>query len=348
MGLTTNKISRAVSRTVAHRRLLLSLWVGYTGTSLLLMAPVVALIARNIGESAYAQQLLRQFDLAWLFELYFNENSAPLVAGAIAFFSAVALGVILSLFFEAGAFAVLNGQGGLFEGAARYWSRFVRLLMLQLLFWVPLLILNAGLLRLQSYWWSGSMEAQPVVLFMLLRRAVLLGLGGMLATWALMAKAYIVADHHRSAWRCGWRTWRLVFAHPATLFALWAFLSACQLVLFAVWQSVENLVTSRTAFAVLSLIIWQQLYVVGRLALRVWNWNLAIELDLAWRPRVVPKPEEDASRVGIRSAPEPSLFGDASAGAVEESQEEPLPGESASGRSPSEELPGNEPRGDTI
>jgi hypothetical protein len=314
-------ITAAAHRIAGAKRALFLMWISYLLLAAAAAAPVTAMLASDLARSRYTTGLLKEFDYAYLAECLARTHAVGMwaVAGVLGVVAVSAF--LVHVLLAGGALQVLSRQGTFFEGCGRYFWRFVRLLIFIAILYGIVGGLNTGLGKLAQKIWGHGMEQKPLVVFGWFRQGLQILLLGFAITVSDYAKVHMVANQERGAWRNFWRALKFVLRELSTTMGAWAVISIFGLLLFAAWQGLDNLVTSRALGAVLALAVLQQLYVLSRAGLRMMYWGAALEIDGALR---APAPPPEAP-VPVGALVEPPLA-ERSAGAEAEPQAEAEPG----------------------
>lgn len=285
-----------LERAAARRRMLFLYWFVHTLFALAAALPAAAVALPPLMRSRLAGELLEQFDLAWLAELYASSgrHAAPavLAAAGLAGFTAWLAGVFLS----GGAVAVLANPDTpyspsfFWQNAGRNFWPFFRLSVYFLVVYVAAYG-ALGLIRAaaRSLWGEGLAGA-PLVQAGWLRLALLILAFGLISTASAFAKVRLVLAGSRQSLRACLGSLRLVIRHAGIIFWLWACFAAAGLA--AGWLYVESANRLEDGPAALAplLILVQQAYVLARVFLRFALWGSAAELDPLLRPLPLAEP----------------------------------------------------------
>jgi hypothetical protein len=290
-----------LERARARKRMLALYWVFHTLCALGAALPLMAVAAPQLGRSRLGDELMRQFDLAWLAEIsaVAGEAAAPAVV-----FAAGAAGVILLLggvFLAGGAVPLLAREDVAYSpeefwrGAGRNFWPFLRLALYSLIPYAAAFVL-AGLVRrgAEAVWGEG-LEARPLVWAGYARLALLIVLSGLISTAMDFAKVRLALSGSRQSLRACLGSLRLAWRNPGVMFWLWACFAAAGAA--AAWVYVELAVRLETGGAPLfvALVLLQQAYVLARIGLRFAAWGAAAELDPILRPLPAPEPAPRAA-----------------------------------------------------
>lgn len=283
-----------LGRAWRRKRMLALYWFIHTLCALAAALPLMAAVVPQLGRSRLGDELMRQFDLAWLAEIY----TAAGAAAPSALFAAVAASAILlvgAVYLAAGAVAVLAqdepaySQEMFWRNAGKHFWPFLRLSLYSLILYGAAFAAGALLQRGARAVWGEGLEARPLVLASHVRLALLILLFGLISTAMDFARVRLALSGSRQSLRACFASLRLVWRNLGVVFWLWACFAATGAAL--AWAYVElanRLEAGGTALFAL-LVLLQQAYVLGRIGLRFAAWGAAAELDPILRP--LPAPE---------------------------------------------------------
>lgn len=289
-----------LERAARRRRLLVLYWFFHTLFALAVALPLAAAALPPLLRSRLAEELMRQFDLAWLAELYASggRDAAPSVLAAAALAAVVVwLGAI---FLAGGAVPLLADPDGA-DSPARFWQNagrnFWRFFRLSLYFLVLYAAVYAslGLIRTAARaLWGDGLAAAPLVYADWLRLALLILAFGLLSTAAALARVRLVLADSPHSLRACLGSVRLALRNLGVVFWLWACFAASGLA--AAWLYLRAAARLEPAPALLPLLVLlQQAYVFVQIYLRLAMWGAAAELDPLLRPLPAAEPPAPAA-----------------------------------------------------
>ncbi len=224
-----------LERAAARGRLLVLYWLVHTLFALVAALPAAAVALPPLLRSRLAGELLKQFDLAWLAELYAISGRHA----ALAVLAAAALAGcgtwLASVFLSGGAVALLAASDQpysaavFWHNAGRNFWRFFRLSV----YFIVIYGCTYGVLGLipaaaKAVWGKGT-AAAPLVYADWLRLALLIPAFGLIMTASAFAKVRLVLADSRQCLRACFGSLRLVIRHPGMLFCSWACFAAAGL-----------------------------------------------------------------------------------------------------------------------
>ncbi|HVX66897.1 MAG TPA: hypothetical protein VHA11_09865 [Bryobacteraceae bacterium] len=253
-------------------------WTLTLAFAIVFVLPVAALLARNLGHSLYAAQMLGNFDLAWIREIVVQTAGAPLVTLPPLLIALALAYVILMTFLNGGALGVFTGSTTFWNGCGRYFSRLARLLPYALICYGLVFAANRGLEKAGKQIWGAGMEERPVAIYGWVRAGVILLLVLLVNMIFDYAKIRVVAADAKSAWRAFFSALRFVWRNFGRTAATYALVSLAGLALTALWWAVSGALP-RTAIGWLAVVlVAQQACVFARIGIRLLYLASATEL----------------------------------------------------------------------
>jgi hypothetical protein len=284
-----------LERAAARGRMAVLYWFVHTLFALAAALPTAAVALPPLLRSRLAGELLKQFDLAWLAELYAvsGRHAAPAVLAAAALAGGGAW--LAAVFLSGGAVALLAAPDQpysaavFWQNAGRNFWRFLRLSI----YYVVIYGCTYGILSLipaaaKALWGEGT-AAAPLVHADWLRLALLIPSFGLISAASAFAKVRLVLADSRQSLRACLGSIRLVIRHPGMLFWFWACFAAAGMAAAWLYLRAAGWLESRAALLPL-LLVTQQAYVFARVFLRFALWGAAAEMDPLLRPLPATEP----------------------------------------------------------
>ncbi|MBI5280050.1 MAG: hypothetical protein HY858_00105 [Candidatus Solibacter usitatus] len=298
--MTSMQAISGASRRVASRKLMVGIyWAFHTALAAMVALPLMGAAVSVLSHSRYATEIMRGFDVMWLFEALSASRNLPSPMVLPLFLLALLLAVKGGVFLNGGAVKLLvHDEIGyspreFYEGCGRNYWRFLRLMLYSLFFYGFALAIGASITKAAGKIWGEGLEERPLVFAGYLKNAVQILLCGFVATAMDYAKVRLVADDSRQSLRAAFGSVRLAWKNKGTVMGVWLVLLLLWAAATLVYVQVANRIQAVTIGSILALIAWQQLYVLSRVWLRMTSWGAAAELDPVLRPRQMP-PEETA------------------------------------------------------
>jgi hypothetical protein len=255
------------------KRLVLVYYLANLVLALAAAYPLTRAFSSFAGHSLMAKKLALGFDFDLLFE-FLHENAGALSAFTGIFLGALALYILLGLFFSGGALSTFIAGGryspALFWGnAAQYFGRFFRLALwsvpafivfFALQFVVPLLV------RL----FFGKTPYEYITVWGAFARIVVATIGFMLYVLVLdYARIYAIANGERRMRKALWKGVTFTFGNFFRTFGLTLAVFLMGLVLLVVYNVLADLLRAPNGFVLFMLVVVQQLTMASRMYLRL-------------------------------------------------------------------------------
>ena len=252
-----------------RKRLWFWFYVVTTIWAVAIAAPAIGVLFAALGESAWAQQMARNFDLQWIGEVVAQNGVQPFLPLAVTAAAVFAISSIAHVFLLGGAIQLFCAReeftlGGFFQGCGRHFWRFVRLALVSALFYAVVWGVNRVLARLGDKIWGEGSEATPLVYWGWGRTALLLALLGLTGLIFDYARIKLVAADSRKAIRAAIGAVRFVFGNFQKTAGLYVVVWAIALVLLAVYYGVSRVVTQTSIGLVLLLFAIRQAMVLAK------------------------------------------------------------------------------------
>jgi hypothetical protein len=138
---------------------------------------------------------------------------------------------------------------------------------------------NGGLDKFAGNLWGEGMEAAPLVKFDWFRQGVMILLLGWLLTGFDYAKVRLANGRNRSAIAAAFGGVSFVTTNLRRTMGAWLTVSVFGLLFLLLWSVGEHFITGRSMGAVLLLLVFQQIYVLSRIWVRLMYWGAAVEIE---------------------------------------------------------------------
>ena len=271
--MVLTSLKSGISQMWSNKRIVLIYYLANLLFGIILMLPFRSILSRFVGKSLMDEKLAGRMDMDFLFE-FFKENPSFFSTYSILILIIFAAYGLLSLFLSGGTFSVFaSGEkytSPLFWGnATKYFSRFIRLVLWS----IPVF---AILFCLQFLWTAiekiffGSDPYQYITYW-----------GG----WIKVALRYIslilyfiVLDYARiqtvttdeNRMRISlWQAIKFAFRNFWKTFGLALLLFIVGIIALIIYNPIADLLHAPSSIVVLLLLIWQQVYMVWRMVLRL-------------------------------------------------------------------------------
>lgn len=320
-------IQNAARKLNLLRRMVVLYWFFHSLISLLAALSLMGVVVPALSHSTYTTELLRQFDMAWLMEITrFSRELAGSVFAVL--LMSVVIAMLGAVYLSGGAVRFLVREqwgyhiGDFHEGCGLMFWRYLRLMLYSLFFYVIVLAINGILAKVIQKVWGDGMEAAPATMAGWGRTALLILLLGLVGTAMDYAKVRLAVDGSRKSLRAAFGSLWLVLRNPGRTLGTWLVLSALWALFLAIYLPIANAVPAATMPSILLLIVWQQIYVLCRIWLRMLAWGAAAEWDPTLRPRKY-EPDEPSPVPAMVGAAPPPLEASTAADLPADTPEEP-------------------------
>lgn len=285
-----------------RKRAIALYWVFHTLLALTVAIPLAGLGISLVAKTKYGDDLLRDFDLMFLFEAFQSASRAEW-----ALFLLIPLFMLLfviAIYLAGGAFHILRRTEDAYspalfwEGAGLHFWRFLRIGIYSFLAWLPFAIAGPGMNAASKKLWGEGMTGRPVYIASHVRAILLLLCAGYAITVVDFARARIAAEGSRHVFKAVLRAIRFVASRPFLAMGPWAVLGSVLALVTWLYLKFANILPTGLTPLVILLIIVQQAYVLVRVLLRFTGWGAVIAIDAAARGDHHEPEQEVFSHVG--------------------------------------------------
>ena len=292
-------VGRGVKAVCGAWRMPLVFWFWNVAFAVAVVAPLAALLARDLGHSLYAREMLASFDLQWLMEFVRKTRGWP--AAMLGPLALVAAGgyLLVSTFLAGGAITIFAAPerryvpAVFYQGCGRNFGRLFRLLLWSGVCYAVVFGINGGLSRLGQRLWRDSMEQKPVLLYGWLCAALVLLLFLFVNMVFDYAKIRLVAEDSRKSLRAALGSFRLVGRHLGRTSLTYALVTLAAVLLLVVYAPLCGAIPRGRGYWLLLVLLLQQAYVFLRLGVRLLFFASQTEVYLSLR-RPAEEPAEPA------------------------------------------------------
>lgn len=305
---TSTLLSEASRQVLRFRRMIAVYYLATLAAAAAIVFPLAEFISSRLTHSFETHRLFGNLDAAWVVEMVFNYQTTPL---RLVLLSALCVGgvfMLLNTFLAGGAIAVFHREDDTFFGAsARFFLRFLRLLLISLVFYGVVLAINgavnAGIDRLKE----DSMVARPWAILHWVQLSIVFLLFGTVNMIFDYAKVWCVVENRRSALKATLAALRFVFANPGRTLSVYWTCAAFGLLFLLAYHGLSELIGQGSALTVVILFFVRQIYAVARVWTRLWTWSSEVHLYEAARPAPVAAPEPEPAPELPAVEPEPVI-----------------------------------------
>lgn len=286
-----------------HKRIAAIYYLANLVPGILVTIPVWASLNRFAGNSLMGQKLAGPFDMDFLFEyLHYNKGIFSTVPALVTV--VFILYGFLSLFLSGGVFSTYHNsksyQAGLFwQGAGKYFGRYLRLLVFVMAVYFLLSGVQFAVSGLRKLVF-GDDPYQYISYYGNWLRLGLMFLGVIIVFLIFdYARIDAVLNNERRMLLSLWRGIRFTFTNFTRTFGLALSILLMGVVALLVYNLVAGFFKAPSSWAVISLIIMQQFYLVIKIGLKLLLY--ASELSLYKDSQLAVSPEENIALDGLVS-----------------------------------------------
>lgn len=297
-----------LERAWSRKRMLALYWFFHTLCAAAAALPLMGFVVPSLGRSRLGDELMKQFDLAWLAELLAHAGDGAAAASLLAGGSAALILLAGAVYLSAGAVPLLAlpetpySPEVFWRHAGRNFWRFLRVSLYALVPYAAALAVAAVFLRGSRAIWGEGLEARPMVIANHVRLALLVVLAGLISTAMDFARVRLALADSRQSLRACFGSLRLLWRHPGVMFWLWACFAAAWTAATVLYTGVAVRLEGGGVASWIVLLLVQQAYVLVRVGLRFAAWGAAAELDPILRP--MPEKETAPGAESVTAAPE--------------------------------------------
>jgi len=266
------KGSTIVSKRV---KILIYLWVINVSFSLMVIAPIHALIKNDVSHSLMGDRLLEGLDFLWLGDVIYKfQNLVPMLAVWLA------IPTLLHMLF----YTFLNGGiiGSLKESQRKvtlknfltdcdaYAWKFFKLFLLS----IPVYFIVIGLIyrligQITGLFTKNASTEWPLLVFSNVKTILFLLLFSVVNMFFDYAKIHLLFTRGRSVLKEAWITLQFLFSRFFRAWILYLFIALLGLLLFFIYMEIAYLLPKNHTLPILIVFIWQQMYIFSRLWIKL-------------------------------------------------------------------------------
>lgn len=271
-----------LKRVWGAKRMLLPFYLANLICGLLIVLPLGFVLDDFAGKSTMRARLGDSMDYNFLFEfLHYADSGVASVRGMIL---AVPLAYwLIALFLSAGALAVFAGRGkyvpsSFWGGAAAYYGRFIRLTLMAIPLLIALFCLRYLVNLVQLIFFGG--DPSGYIIYWGAWAKMALGFLGLILFGLIIdyARIHMVLTDNRQTRKSLWRGARFAAINLKNTLGLAFLLFASGWLIILVYYLASHLFSSTGWLVLIALLIWQQLYIFCKMALRLTAYSSQMEL----------------------------------------------------------------------
>jgi len=271
-----------INRVWAGKRMLAPFYIASLVSGLLIMLPFAYVLDDFAGKSMMRQRLGESMDYNFFFEfMYYADSGLEAVRGMV--LAVPFMYWLIALFLSGGALMIFAGHNkyvpsAFWGGAARYFGRFLRLTLMAIPVLAALFCLRY-LVSLFQWIFFGSDPYEYVIYW---GAWIKMGLGFVgLILFGLVfdyARIHLVLTDNRKTRKSLWQGARFAAKNLKYTLGLALIIFLCGWLAVIVYYITSNLFSGPSWIIVIALLIWQQLYILFRMALRLATYSSQMAL----------------------------------------------------------------------
>jgi hypothetical protein len=251
--------------------------------AVVLTGPVYLLLNESLTRNMQAAKLVQSFDFQWFieFEYKFHDSLKFIPIILILVGSAFAL---IQVFLTGGILEIFNSKEernsfiDFFYGCVRYFFRFFVIFLIAVICYACLYYLNLAYIRYIDYL-TYKTEAQfTIIIANSLRYIIIAFLFGSLNIIFDYTKISIVVNQSYKIFTELWMSFKFIIKNFLTVSALFWLVAAIGLSVFLTYGFIDNFLNPNTFLLVLLLFFIRQIYITGRIWVRLLFYSCQTEL----------------------------------------------------------------------
>lgn len=267
----------------SNLKFLIFLWIINLAFAAILTGPIYGLLKEALYHNINAEDLSLSFDFLWFIEFKHNYNdvlkSIPNIMITVGI-----IYVLIQVFLMGGIYEIFNSDAkknhfiDYFYGCVRYFFRFFIIFLISLICYGALYYLNAIYIQYIEIITQNT-ESQLVIIiansFRYLLIAALFGILGIIFDYI---RIRVVVNQSYDILNDLWLTFKFLiknFWEVSSLFWLIAFIG---LIIFLLYALIDNLLEPNNYFTIILIIIIRQLYITGKIWVKLLFASTQIEL----------------------------------------------------------------------
>lgn len=266
-------IGSGISQVWANKRLLLPFYLANLFCGLLVMLPFARVLDDFVWKSGVKQKIGEAMDYDFVFELlHYSDSGLAAVKGMIPVVPIFYL--LVTLFLSGGALVIFAARGkytpaAFWGGAAAYFGRFIRLTLMGL----PVLAALFCLRYLETLVQWVIFGSDPYEYIIYWGAWIKMGLGYFgLVLFGLIydyARIHMVLTDNRKARKSLWHGVKFAARNLKKTITLALILFVSGWVILIAYNIFSNILTAPSWVVLVLLVVWQQLYIISRMTLRL-------------------------------------------------------------------------------
>jgi len=260
-------------QTRSYWQVLLLIFLFNLIVALLLTIPFRNILGESVGYSLAGKEIASEWNMKYLIDFFITKQTSLAASYPLALIFGVGIiYLLLNTFFAGGAIGLFHHEQrftleSFFREGGRWFWRFLRLLLISLVFVGVIFLINSLLKGIANAALRESAN-EPLIFWMKILRYAIMGFLLLFINMVFdYAKIATVVSDGRRMLRTAFRGFGFVFSHLGRTLGLYYLLILLGAILLSLYLSVSYWVLS--ASVVILVFLWQQLYSVARVWVRL-------------------------------------------------------------------------------
>ncbi|MCH8125880.1 hypothetical protein IIC38_07965 [candidate division KSB1 bacterium] len=289
-----------------NKRMLIVFYLSNLFFGMILMLPFRGALSNYIGNSKMGEILAGRLDMDFVLEFIQNIDSVMGLFGSLVPLVPILFWLFL-IFLSGGAFAVFaSGEKytpvAFWGGCAQYFGRFIRLVLWSLLFGVLFFLLQLLVSLVRKLF--GDDPYQNITYWLgwvtVGVRYISIILFGILLDYA---RIHAVTTGDRRMRVSVWYAFKFMFRNFVKTFSLALFLFVIGAMVLVIYNLISDSLSAPSALVILLLFVFQQLYMVFRMMMRLTFYSSQTNLFQSLSEDKITVTETSEGEIGIEGAP---------------------------------------------
>ena len=256
-----------------NKRIIVLLWITNAVSAFILSLPIYYLFSQELSHSTISDKLANGFDYQWFMQF---ETLFKMYIGQIPFmiYTVVIIYTLIQTFYFAGLIAVFNNSKknhivDFFYGGVKYWFRFLKIMIISLIFYAFAFLLNDGLGNLISYIFKGTENEFADFIIRSARYLLLLFLIGLVAIISDYSKVGSAIDDESKSIKYIGKSIKFIKNNFFLVFTVFISVSSIGALGAVVYNAVERFIPRTPFYFLAAAFILQQMLIIFRLYIRM-------------------------------------------------------------------------------
>lgn len=274
MIVTINNTLVQGTRTVFHNiKLVFLMWAFNAATAFMLTVPIYNLLIVNLSHSVMSDKLMQNFDYMWFLQ-FRHLYQIQLDQIPLSIYALVVIYTLLQTFFLGGLVSVFNNPDknhivDFFYGGVRYFSRFVKVLFISLLFFALAFKIYDWLGELITWGYQDSENVWMDFILKTVRYVLLVFLIGVVTLLSDYSKVSLAIRDRTKFFREFYHAVIFIKDHFTKVFTVFLVVAVIGAIGVLVYNIIGKFIPRTPAYFFLLTFVLQQMLIIFRLLIRM-------------------------------------------------------------------------------